>query len=64
MLNLLTALLQPDIDHQKQVEKIAFEKLWIYCMMWSFGGIFEYEDREKLHKYFESRNAPLPSISA
>lgn len=32
--------------------------------MWSFGGIFEYEDREKLHKYFESRNAPLPAISA
>lgn len=33
-------------------------------MMWSFGGIFEYDDREKLHKYFESRNAPLPPISA
>lgn len=27
------------------------------------GGLFEAEDREKFHKFLESRNAPLPSIS-
>lgn len=28
------------------------------------GGLFETEEREKFHKFLESRNAPLPSISA
>jgi hypothetical protein len=32
--------------------------------MWSFGGLFEYDDREKFHKNLEARNAPLPAISA
>ena len=33
-------------------------------MAWAIGGLFETEEREKFHKYLESRNAPLPSISA
>jgi dynein heavy chain len=32
-------------------------------MAWAIGGLFESEDREKFHKYLESRNAPLPPIS-
>jgi dynein heavy chain len=28
------------------------------------GGLLEAEDREKFHKYLESRSAPLPQISA
>jgi hypothetical protein len=27
------------------------------------GGLFENEDREKFHKFLESRGAPLPDIS-
>ena len=63
-LNLLQALLEPDIEKQIQCEKATFERLWIYCMMWSMGGLLETEDREKFHKYLESRNAPLPPITA
>lgn len=33
-------------------------------MAWAIGGLFETEEREKFHKYLESKNAPLPSISA
>jgi carbamoylphosphate synthase large subunit len=37
-----------------------FEKYFVYCLAWSCGGLFEVEDREKFHKYLESRGAPLP----
>lgn len=33
-------------------------------MAWAIGGLFETEEREKFHKYLDSKNAPLPSISA
>jgi len=32
-------------------------------MTWAWAGLFETEDREKFHKFLESRNAPLPQIS-
>ena len=28
------------------------------------GGLFENDDREKFHKFLESRGAPLPEINA
>jgi hypothetical protein len=28
------------------------------------GGLLEADDREKFHKYLETRNAPLPPITA
>jgi len=64
LLNLLTALLAPDILAGKPVTKACFEKLWVYCLCWSHGGLLEQDDREKFHKYLESRNAPLPPITA
>jgi dynein heavy chain len=36
----------------------------LYCIAWGCGGLFETEDREKFQKYLESKNAPLPPISA
>jgi hypothetical protein len=41
-------------------DKALFEKFFVYCLAWSAGGLFEVEDREKFHKYLESRGAPLP----
>jgi len=32
-------------------------------MAWALIGLCETEDREKFHKYLESKNAPLPPIS-
>lgn len=46
------------------IDKPALEKLFIYCLTWALGGLFETEDREKFHKLLESKNAPLPAISA
>ena len=64
LLNLLTALLAPDIEAQRTIDKGNFEKLWVYCLTWSHGGLLEQDDREKFHKYLESRCSILPSISA
>jgi dynein heavy chain len=64
LLNLITSLLAPDFEAQKPVSKANFEKLWVYSLVWSHGGLLEQDDREKFHKYLESRNAPLPAISA
>lgn len=33
-------------------------------MCWSHGGLLEQDDREKFHKYLETRSAPLPPITA
>lgn len=64
LLNLLQALLQQYISKGEIIEKPALEKMFIYCLTWALGGLFETEDREKFHKLLESRNAPLPVISA
>jgi len=62
-LNLLWACLSGYFERQETVEKALFEKLWVYCLAWALGGLFETEDREKFHKFLESKNAPLPAIS-
>jgi dynein heavy chain len=63
-LNLLTSLLQQYIQKQESVDKAAYEKLYLYCLAWSCGGLFETDEREKFHKFLESRNAPLPQAAA
>jgi len=63
MLNLLVAILQKYLAAQEVIDKAAFEKFFIYSMAWAFAGLFETEDREKFHKFLESRSAPLPPIS-
>lgn len=60
MLNLLTALLMKFVQKQETVDKKTFEMLYVYCLSWAIAGLFETEDREKFHKYLESRHAPLP----
>ena len=64
LLNLLTAILQDHVEAQEVVDKPLFEKYFVYSLAWAIGGLFESEDREKLHQFFISRNAPLPNISS
>jgi dynein heavy chain len=64
LFNLLQALFVQFLEKGEFLDKIAYEKYFVYCIAWSIGGLFETEEREKLHKFLESRNAPLPSISA
>ena len=64
LLNLLTALFQQFFEKQEQVDRTTFEKFFVYSFSWALGGLFESEEREKFHKYMESRQAPLPQISA
>lgn len=47
-----------------EVDKASFEKLFVYALAWSCGGLMEQDEREKFHKYLESRNAPLPQIQS
>ena len=61
-LNLMTATLQQWVTNNVQIDKAAFERYYIYCLAWSVAGLCEQEDREKFHKWLESRNAPLPAI--
>ena len=64
LLNLFTALLKGHQEKQENLDKASYEKYFVYSIAWSIGGLFESEEREKFHKYLESRNAPLPNISA
>jgi len=64
LLNLFTSLLQYYLQRQEQIDKITYERIFVYSLAWAIGGLFETEEREKFHKFLESRNAPLPPISA
>lgn len=64
LFNLIQALFLQFLDKTETLDKAAYEKFFVYSLAWSLGGLFETEEREKLHKFLESRNAPLPSISA
>jgi len=60
----LTAIIQPYVEQQGQIDEQTFEKILVYCLAWGCAGLFENEDREKFQKFLESKNAPLPPISA
>jgi hypothetical protein len=63
-LNLLTAILKK-IQESKNPKytKADFDKIATYCFAWSIGGLFETEERERLHKLLEQINpANLPQI--
>lgn len=61
-LNLMSSCLAKYITEQKTIDKATLEKYFIYCLCWSMAGLCESEDREKFHKWLESRSAPLPNI--
>jgi len=63
-LNLLSAILQPIVEQQTQISEEQFEKILVYCIAWGCAGLFETEDREKFHKFLESKNAPMPLTQA
>lgn len=62
MLNLITSLVQKYVIEGKTIEKSTLEKIFVFSLTWSTSGLCEQEDREKYHKWLESRNAPLPNI--
>lgn len=61
-LNLITSMLQKYIREGKTIDKATLEKIFIFCLCWSVAGLCEQEDREKFHKFLETRGAPLPAI--
>lgn len=66
-LNLLTAVLQnftATYDGKGEIDRTTFEMIFIYCLAWSMGGMFETDDRVKFHKeILEKAKAPLPLIN-
>jgi len=63
LLNLFTSLLLPWEGGVEPLDKAFFEKMFVFCLAWSCAGLFEQEDREKFHKFLETKHAPLPNIS-
>jgi dynein heavy chain len=65
MLSLVQAVLIPFLNKQETLDKASFEKYYLYCFAWAFGGLFETEDRQRFHKeILEKIGCPLPAISA
>jgi dynein heavy chain len=65
-LTLLKAVLMPHHLKGESVDKKVFEMYFIYCLAWSFAGLFEVDDRQKFQKEILEKisGAPLPAISA
>ena len=47
MLSLLEAVLLPHQEKNEPIDKKVFEMYWVYCLCWSFAGLFEVDDRQK-----------------
>jgi dynein heavy chain len=62
MFTLLTGLL--DKFNEGTLQPIQYERIVIYCIVWSIGAMFEPEDRVKFHQYLVSLGAPLPTVDA
>lgn len=58
-LNLITAILKKVQNKGTKYTKTDFDKIGVYCFAWAIGGLFETEEREKIHKVLETIN---PSI--
>ena len=43
---------------------IALVKVFVYAFAWTIGGLFETEERDRFHKFFECLIALLTSISS
>jgi dynein heavy chain len=64
-LSLLQAVLLPHATRGEPVDKKVFELYFVYCLAWSFAGLFETDDRQRFHReILEKSGAPLPAISA
>lgn len=59
LLSLLTCVLNNFNDGE--LNAAQYEKLFLYCLAWSIGALFEPEDRVKFHNLLSSLGAPLPS---
>jgi dynein heavy chain len=52
------------VEAQQQITEDKFERIFLYCFSWGCAGLFETEDREKFHKFLETKNAPLPAAQS
>ena len=74
MLALLEALLKYSVAEQIFYSELVYEKVFMYCMAWSIGGLYEREEQIKFHDklfslseidwtpYAESSNDDKPTI--
>ena len=60
LLSLLTSMLNPFNDGE--LNAVQYEKLFLYCLAWSIGAMFEPEDRVKFHQFLSGMGAPLPQV--
>lgn len=61
VINIIEALFGKYKDQTLQADEI--ERFLVYAIAWSIGGLYETEEREKFHKWLESKGAPLPQIT-
>lgn len=62
-LNLLTGCLQHFVQIQKTLSEQEYERLVVFSLAWAIGGIYEAQDRIRMHELFLSKNAPVPQKS-
>ena len=61
LLTLLTAMLNEYSDGD--LNAVEFERLFLYCLAWSIGGLIDQSNRRAFHEYLASLGAPLPQVT-
>jgi len=60
LLTLLTSMLNQFNDGELKL--VEFERLFIYCMIWSIGAMIDQKERPIIHQYLQSLGSPLPQV--
>lgn len=57
-MNLLEGLI-PTKEKEGSAVKEHLERLFVFCLMWSLGGLLELEDRDKLEAYIRAHDSNI-----
>jgi len=60
LLNLLTGILMPVVSQNRSLSNDEYERIFVWCLSWAFGGIYEAKERQEFHEWLVAKNAPMP----
>jgi len=61
--NFMTGFLRPFVAANKSLTDQEYERLVIFSIVWSIGGILEVADRNIVHELLQQKGAPMPQKS-
>jgi hypothetical protein len=58
-LSLINGILK-GVPAGSKISDVEYERIVVYSLAWSIGGLYEAGERVQFHEYLQSKNCPLP----